>query len=849
MINLSTITSLSSFLLLLVLTLQSSHPISYWLLMELTSLFFFLYLITTFRHPATLPSLLLFLIIQSLASILWLLGYLQLLPWLTTLSIGLKLGLWPLNYWYLASLKPLAPLPLTISLTVSKLPTLGLLSLAPTTYSFLILMLITTSVYSMASTQASNSLTTIVIQSSIFYNGWFVFATTYSFATTLVLMGFYFLALIALLTSSNQAITLLSLATLSGLPPLPLFFVKLYIVYLSILASTSMTVLAPLLLLASRLILRLYFNQLKSIYLYRILKLLNSYTTNVIWSEMILTTSVLIYSWTLFLLLLLLTFLGLFAHSLLASNSYTLLIPLHSSDYFTYYATFYIDTYSALFSSVVLLITISVFNYTPVYFHNYSKLPTFLWITFLFVASILLLINIVDPFSLILGWDGLGFISFLLILYYLSPISSASATATLLINRIGDSLLILSIVLLYLESSGNLYPFTLLPSYLPILLLIGLRTKSALFPFSPWLPLAIAAPTPIRALVHSSTLVTAGLFLLFRWYDSLAQSLYLPDILLYTGLLTSFYAGLQSLYEPDLKKLIALSTLRHLGFMAFSLGINQPLLAYFHLLSHALFKSSLFISFGYYIRHLGHSQDSRYLSNLSTLSPFHASSASISIASLLGFPFLSGFYSKDYILEAYYTSTSSSFYLAVVGVNLLLTYYYSLRLLSSLTSSSIHSPYISLHSSTASHFRWLSGLSLTSMASGFLLSGLLFTSFIFSIPNDIKLIPFFLLVQTSLVLVNLPHLLVSVKPTRLTFLFANILHLRTLIISTPSRLYLRFTSFVTTSIDYLFIHLLTINTPIWLASTLSGHFIRSYNTTRYIPLIATGLLGLILLYL
>ena len=164
-------------------------------------------------------------------------------------------------------------------------------------------------------------------------------------------------------------------------------------------------------------------------------------------------------------------------------------------------------------------------------------------------------------------------VSFFLIIYYQSPVSIYSGLITLFMNRLGDGLLLVAVVLLFYTSPSSLF-IVGLRLILSFSLLLGLCTKRALFPFSPWLPAAIAAPTPISSLVHSSTLVTAGLYLMFRFSEYFYLSSSICYFICISRVFTSFYAGLNSLVEIDLKKVVALSTLRHLGFigLSFSLG-------------------------------------------------------------------------------------------------------------------------------------------------------------------------------------------------------------------------------------------------------------------------------------
>lgn len=181
--------------------------------------------------------------------------------------------------------------------------------------------------------------------------------------------------------------------------------------------------------------------------------------------------------------------------------------------------------------------------------------------------------------------------------------------------------------------------------------MVAAMTKRAQVPFSSWLPAAIAAPTPVSALVHSSTLVTAGVFLLFRFYPFLRGFDGFNKVLLYFAVLTSLIAGISAMVECDIKKIIALSTLSQLGVMIVALGLGSAFYAYFHLITHALFKALLFICAGVLIHLHSHSQDLRFMGNLVLQCPLISSAIMVSNLALCGGPFLAGFYSKDLILE------------------------------------------------------------------------------------------------------------------------------------------------------------------------------------------------------
>jgi len=184
-------------------------------------------------------------------------------------------------------------------------------------------------------------------------------------------------------------------------------------------------------------------------------------------------------------------------------------------------------------------------------------------------------------------------------------------------------------------------------------LIFAAITKRAQIPFSRWLPAAIAAPTPVRALVHSSTLVTAGVYLLIRLHPFLSGFSFYLNTVLVISCLTLVIAGISALREFDIKKVVALSTLSQLGVIIFSIGLDFPILAFFHLITHALFKALLFICVGVLINRHIHCQDLRMMGNLVNQVPATISCLNIANFALCGLPFLSGFYSKDLIIEVF----------------------------------------------------------------------------------------------------------------------------------------------------------------------------------------------------
>jgi len=236
-----------------------------------------------------------------------------------------------------------------------------------------------------------------------------------------------------------------------------------------------------------------------------------------------------------------------------------------------------------------------------------------------------------------------------------------------------------------------------------VFMVLTFITKRAIYPFSSWLPLAMAAPTPISALVHSSTLVTAGLYLLIRFSFIIYYFSNLTVLLLVLSIFTSFYAGINSIFETDIKKLIALSTLSHLGFIGMSFSCGLLFLSFFHLLVHALFKSVLFISIGDIITNLFHSQDIRFLSSgyYFTTSSFYT--MFVSLINLLGLPTISGYFSKDLVLETCNFRNCSYLIVVLVYFNVVFTYYYTYKLFYYSFRTLKHSPYVLVNSRLLTH--------------------------------------------------------------------------------------------------------------------------------------------------
>nr|YP_010962593.1 NADH dehydrogenase subunit 5 [Euphausia crystallorophias]WNI01995.1 NADH dehydrogenase subunit 5 [Euphausia crystallorophias] len=323
--------------------------------------------------------------------------------------------------------------------------------------------------------------------------------------------------------------------------------------------------------------------------------------------------------------------------------------------------TLILDWMSLMFMSFVSFISSMVLFYSGGYMAGDFNINRFIYLVLAFVLSMTFLIISPNMVSILLGWDGLGLVSYVLVIYYQNEKSANAGMLTALSNRIGDVAILLAISLLASRGGWNFYFYTELFNNMEgygivgALVVLAAMTKSAQIPFSAWLPAAMAAPTPVSALVHSSTLVTAGVYLLVRFSAAIEGSM-TQSVLLLLSSLTMFMAGLGANFEYDLKKIIALSTLSQLGVMMSILSLGYANLAFFHLLSHALFKALLFMCAGAVIHNMKDYQDIRVMGSLVVQMPLTTFCMNLANLALCGSPFLAGFYSKDLILEIAFMS-------------------------------------------------------------------------------------------------------------------------------------------------------------------------------------------------
>nr|YP_009441702.1 NADH dehydrogenase subunit 5 [Hydrochus carinatus]AOY39234.1 NADH dehydrogenase subunit 5 [Hydrochus carinatus] len=446
--------------------------------------------------------------------------------------------------------------------------------------------------------------------------------------------------------------------------------------------------------------------------------------------------------------------------------------------------TILLDWMSFLFMSFVLFISSMVIYYSEEYMSGDLNLNRFIMLVCMFVLSMMMLIISPNLISILLGWDGLGLVSYCLVIYYQNVKSYNAGMITALSNRIGDVALLMAIAWMMNYGSWNyIYYLEFMKDdkimfYISILVILAAMTKSAQIPFSSWLPAAMAAPTPVSSLVHSSTLVTAGVYLLIRFSSGI--SLLLMYFLLFISTLTMFMAGLGANFEYDLKKIIALSTLSQLGLMMSILSLGEMKLAFFHLLTHALFKALLFMCAGCMIHNLLNCQDIRFMGGLVSLMPLTCSFFFISNMALCGLPFLSGFYSKDLILEIISMDMLNMYIYIIYFISTGLTVSYTFRLIYYVLMGLNN--FISLSSVSDLGYTMLKGMSgliLFVIMGGSMLMWLMFsTPYLICLPNLMKFMTLFVIIMgmwigLEMSKFSLHYKLKSFMNIQLTYFFSN----------------------------------------------------------------------------